>query len=148
MKDTTKAAIYISDPSMMGSRLFDRIPDLKSYEGISDGSSATGVRFTFGWGSVTVNFMPPGDLLSHLDGFSGYARQIVADQDTLAYTLARIRNVRMLLGCVIEHDESEIEEVLSFIFSFTSNINGLLFFEDTIFDFSGEPLGGPACEKQ
>jgi hypothetical protein len=142
------AAIYIADPSMMGSRFFDRIDGLKSYEGISEGSQAAGIRFIFNWGSVTMHFTPPGDLGEHLEGFMGYAQHIISDPDTLAHALMRIRYVRMLLGCVIEYEEAEIEEVLSFLFSFNSNICGLLFFEDTIFDFSGEPLGGPAAEKQ
>ena len=144
----TNATIYIADPSMMGSRFFDRIPDIKSFESISEGPTATGVRFRLPWGSVTMNFMPPGDLQEHLRRFSGYAQHIIADQDTLVYTLARIRNVRMSLGCVIDHEESDLKEVLSFLFNFSGNMNGLLFFEDSIFDFTWEPLGGPACEKQ
>jgi hypothetical protein len=142
------AAIYIADPSMLGSRFFDRIDGVQSYESISEGETATGVCFKMTWGVATMHFTPPGDLQEHLKGFAGYAQHVIRDKDTLAYALMRIRYVRMLLGCVIDCDEEQTEEVLSFLFSFNSNLCGLLFFEDTIFDFAGEPLGGPAAVKE
>lgn len=92
--------------------------------------------------------MPPGDLDEHLVGFSGYAQHVIQDRDKLIYTLARIRNVRMSLGCVIEHEEEDTEAVHDFLFSLNAALNGLLFLYDSIFDFSGEPLGGPAADEQ
>jgi len=142
------AAIYIADPSMLGSRLFDRVEGIESYEGTSDGSTATGVRFKFPWGSIAMKFMPPGDIAEHLEGFSGYAQHVIKDRDKLIYTLARIHNVRMSLGCVIEHDEEDTEAVHDFLFGFNAAVNGLLFLYDSIFDFAGEPLGGPAADDQ
>ena len=48
------AAIYIADPSLMGSRFFDKIEGIQSYEGLSQGDSATGVRFILDAGQVTI----------------------------------------------------------------------------------------------
>jgi hypothetical protein len=142
------ASIYVADPSMLGSRVFDLIDGVQSYESISNGSMATGVRFAFSWGSITMNFMPPGDIQKHLNGFSGYAQHVIQDRDTLIYTLARIRNIRMVIGCVIEVDDTNISAAANFLFAITHALNGLLFAEDSIFDFSGERLGGPEANDQ
>ena len=140
------ASIYIADPSMLGSRVFDRIDGVQSYEDTSNGSTATGVRFTFPWGSITMNFTSPDNLQQHLNGFSGYAEHVIKDRDTLIYTLARIRYVRMAIGCVVEVDDSDIAAAANFLVAFTNALNGLLFADDTIWDFNGEALGGKAAD--
>ncbi len=140
------ASIYISDPSMLGSRVFDHIDGVQSYEGISNSSTATGVRFTFSWGSITMNFTPSDGLQQHLNGFSGYAQHVIKDRQKLVYTLARIRYIRMAIGCVIEVDDSDIAAAANFLFAFTNALNGLLFADDSIWDFNGEVLGGKAAE--
>ena len=137
------AAIYISDPSLLGSRLFDRIPDIESYEDLSDGTTATGVLLCFAWGQITMSFMPPGDIDEHLRGFSGYAEHIIKDRDVLLYTLSRIRYVRMSIGCVIQHAPEHTEDVHNFLFNFSSVLNGLLFLYDSIYDHNAKELGGP-----
>jgi hypothetical protein len=145
------AAIYISDPSILGSRLFDRIEGIETYEGLGSAEGATGLLFKLTWGRVRMNFMPPGppsgpSLAEHLNGFEGYARGVIKNPKTLAYTLGRIGMVRMCLGCIIEHAESDTNAVHDFLFEFNGHVNGLLFLDDTIYDFSGDALaeGGPA----
>lgn len=139
------AAIYISDPSMLNSRVFQSIPAIKSSESLSEGSDAIGVRFTCDWGRITMNFMPEGQLAGHLNGFAGYARTVVPGEN-LVFVLARIKHVRMCLGCVIEHDDDRVNEVYEFLGRFNSAMNGLLFLDDTIYDWSGQVLGGPATD--
>jgi hypothetical protein len=62
------ASLYIADPSMLGSRAFDRIEGIESYEGLNDTGRASGVRFKTAWGSMTVNLMPGERLPEHLKG--------------------------------------------------------------------------------
>ncbi len=91
-----------------------------------------------------MTFMPAEKIDAHLDGFSGYARHVINDHDKLIYTLSRIRNVRMPLGCAVEHGEKDEDAAICFLFAFNSAVNGLLFMYDSIFDWSGEELGSPA----
>jgi hypothetical protein len=134
------AAIYIADPSMMGSRLFDKIEGIKLYDGLSQGNSATGVRFVLDAGQVTMNFMPEQQIAQHLQGFSGFAEQTIKDKDRLIYTLARIRHVRLVCGCVITPDFDDAGTIQNFLFRITRAANGLLFFANTIFDYEGQAL--------
>ena len=68
------ACIYISDPSLLGSKIFDTIAVLKSYEGLSEGGSATGIQFDIGVAQVQMNFMPAQQIGDHLGGFAGYVQ--------------------------------------------------------------------------
>jgi hypothetical protein len=143
-----KAAIYIADPSLIGSRLFDKIETIRSYEDLNEGDAASGVRFTLDAGQVTMNFMLPEEQVrEHLKGFAGFARQVVKGRDQWVYTQTRIHFVRYVLGCVITPDFDEGGTLKNFIFRFTAATNGLLFFADTIFDYDGQALGGLADEN-
>jgi hypothetical protein len=135
------AAIYIADPSLMGSRFFDKIKGIQSYEGISAGGSATGVRFTLVAGQVTMNFMPEPQVNQHLKGFTSFAQRVIKDRDQLIYAQARIHYVRLICGCVITPDFDEAGAIEQFLFRFTCAANGLLFLADTIFDYDGQLLG-------
>ncbi len=141
------AAIYISDPSILGSSLFKRIEGIESHEGLSSDEGATGMRLKLAWGRVTLSFMPPDHLAEHLNGFEGYARGVIKNPKALAYTLGRIGMVRMCLGCAFEYAESDTDAVHDFLFAFNGAVNGLLFLYDTIYDFSGDALGGPNAEN-
>jgi len=134
------AAIYIADPSMMGSRMFDKIDGIRSYDGLSQGSSASGVRFTLDAGQVAMNFMPEQQVAQHLRGFSGFAEHSIKDRDQLIYTLARIRHVRLVCGCVITPDFDGAGTIRDFLFRFTRAANGLLFISNAIFDYDGQAL--------
>ncbi|MEP7218130.1 MAG: hypothetical protein ABI876_04395, partial [Bacteroidota bacterium] len=141
-------AIYIADPSMLVSRVFDTIESIKSYEGISSDAVITGIRFYLSWGSVAMNIMPSDEMGEHLREFSDYASHVIKDDDDLLYTLARIKYVRMVLGCIVEHKEEDIDAVHSFLISFNGALNGLLFIYDSIIDWSGEALSGPMAATQ
>jgi len=142
------AALYLSDPSMIGSRLFDRFETIQSYEGINDDNdSASAFILTLPWGDIRMNIMEGDKLRDHMNGFEGYAQHVIDDRDRLIYTLARMTHVRMNLGCMINHSDDQESEVLDFLFSFNASLNGLLFLYDSIFDWSGEALGGPAADE-
>ena len=125
---------------MMGSRMFSKIEGIQSYDGLNQGSSATGVRFTLDAGQVAMNFMPEQQVVQHLRGFSGFAEHTIKDRDQLICTLARIRHVRLVCGCVITPDFDDAGRIRDFLFRFTKAANGLLFFANTIFDFDGQML--------
>jgi hypothetical protein len=141
------AAIYIADPSLMGSRFFDKIEDIRSYEGLTHGHSAIGVRFTLDAGQVTMNFMPEDQVAEHLEGLAGYAQQVIHDRDQLIYALTRIRNVRLVCGCVVTPDFDDAGMIQDFLFRFIGAANGLLFFANTIFDYDGRALGESYAEE-
>jgi hypothetical protein len=134
------AAIYLADPSMIGSRLFQHIDGIRSYEGLSQGSLASGVRFVLDAGQVTMNFMPEQQVPPHLQGFCGFAQHTIKDKDNLIYALARIRHVRFVCGCVITPDFDEAGTIQDFLFRFTHATNGLLFLANRIFDYDGQQL--------
>lgn len=134
------AAIYIADPSMMGSRMFEKIDGIRSYDGLSEGGSTAGVRFMLDAGQVAMNFMPEQQMLQHLQGFSGFAKHVIKDKDRLVYTLARIHHVRLVCGCVITPDFDDAGAIEDFLFRFTLAGNGLLFLANTIFDYDGQAL--------
>ena len=138
------AAIYITDPSLLGSRLFDHVEAIQSYQAISNEGTATGILFDIGVANVQMNFMPQQELSNHLNGFAGYARQIFSgDQDDLLYLLSRIRHVSFIMGCVILPGFDEGGKVEAFLFELTSRLNGLLFIHNSIVDHDGKPLAGP-----
>jgi hypothetical protein len=141
------ATIYIADPSLLGSKSFGQIADIRSYAGLEEGGSATGVQFTLDAGQLSMNFMPEAQRAQHLEGLSGYARSVIADKDTLVYVLSRIHHVRLVLGCVITPGFDEAGQVQEFLFRFNAHFSGLLFFYDSVFDYDGQPLGGPLMEQ-
>ena len=127
---------------MLGSRVFHKIPDVGKYTGLNDNEQATGVKFSWENREITMNFMPASEVKEHLDGFSGWVQKVLDDKDQLIYVLARIRYVRMVLGCVVEPGFDEEGLNGAFLFNFNMNLNGLLFYNNTIFDFDGEPIAG------
>lgn len=94
-----------------------------------------------------MNFMPAGMVEEHLQGLEGYASQVIKDHERLPYILARIHHVRFIIGCVIEPGFDEAGKMQQFLFHFTGLLNGLLFADDTLFDYDGEPLAGPLAEQ-
>jgi hypothetical protein len=137
------AAIYLADPSMLGSRLFEKLEGIEQVEGLSNSDKATGIRFKTAWGTVQMNFMPEDRLPANLLGLTHYARQWIRDSDTLTYTLARIQHVRMCLGCVMNAAEDKADEVEDFLGHFTFFVGGLLFLYEVLFDWNGDPLCVP-----
>lgn len=135
------AAVYLADPSLLSSRVFDTLEAVRSYEGLADGGRATGVEFVLDAGTVTMNFMPEQEIEEHLQGFAGFAEHVVQDKEHLPYVLGRIHQVRLVCGCVISPGFDAGGEIEAFLFAFCSATKGLLFYADTVFDHDGRPLG-------
>ena len=140
------ATIYNPVPSMLSPRLLDHLDHVKEYKGLGDGSAATGLFVKLNSGStIQLNFAPAGDLNSRLDGFIGFAQGSITDNDRLTYTLARIRDTRLVIGCVIEpgldpEADDNDQQVIDFLFEINSHFSGLLLLNDAIFDFDAECL--------
>ena len=135
------AAIYIADPGMIGSKVFDRLANVSSYESLSNGETATGVVFHLPQGDIKINFMPGEQIQRHLEGFTGFAQQTIADKEKMLYALSRIYHVQLVGGCVITPDFDENGAIEQFLRDLVAQLNGLLFIHNTIFDYDGEHLG-------
>jgi hypothetical protein len=81
------ATIYISDPSLLGSTVLDTVRGILSYEGLSEGGAATGMRLRLKAGEVVMNFMPAPRIEEHLAGLSAMVEQTVRDRERLPYIL-------------------------------------------------------------
>lgn len=141
------ACIYIPDPSLLTSKVFDSIESIVGYEGLSEGEQAVGIRFDLGVARVQMNFMPVEQIREHLKGLAGYIHSVCSDQDRLVYVLSRVSNIRFVLGCVIEPGFDDQGIVQNFLLEFNSCLMGLLFVYDSVVDHDGEPLAGPLCEE-
>lgn len=137
------ATIYIADPSLLSSRVFDEIDVIQSYEGVSQDGGATGVYFDIGVAHIRMNFMPVDEIEEHLAGLTGYIHSVSEDQDQLVYTLSRVRRVCFVLGCVVEPGFDDDGIVQDFLLEFNQRLNGLLLIWDSLVDFNGQPLIGP-----
>ena len=66
-----QATLYVSDPSLLGSKVLDTMPGILSYEGTSDeAGNATGLRLRLKAGELIMNFMPAHMIEEHLAGMS------------------------------------------------------------------------------
>jgi hypothetical protein len=124
------ATIYISDPSLLGSKVLDTLKGVQSYEGLSEGDTATGLRLRLKAGKVVMNFMPVHIIEEHLAGMSGYAEQMVQDRERLPYVLTRISEVRFVIGCVITPGFDDDGTILEVLMNLNSCLNGLFFLGD------------------
>ena len=142
------ATIYIADPSLLGSTVFDTVPGVESYEGTSDATgNATGLKLRLKAGELIVNFMPAHIIEEHLAGMSGYAEQEVRDKERLPYVLHRISQMRFVLGCVAPRGFGDDGEMIETLMQLNGALNGLLMLGDSLFDHNAEPLAGSACDN-
>jgi hypothetical protein len=141
------ATIYIADPSLLGSTVFDTVPGIQSYESTSDDNgSATGLRLQLKAGELIMNFMPTPMIEEHLAGMSGYAEQEVRDKERLPYVLHRISQMRFVVGCVAPNGFGDNGEMIETLMQLNGALNGLLMLGDSLFDHDGRPLAGSACD--
>jgi hypothetical protein len=141
------ATIYIADPSLVGSKVFDTIPGIQSYEGTSDANgTATGLRLRTSAGECIMNFMPAHMIEQHLAGMSGYAEQHVRDKDQLPYVLHRISQMRFVIGCVAPTGFGDDGEMIETLMQLNGALNGLCFMGDSLFDHDAQPIAGSACD--
>lgn len=136
------AAIYISDPAMIGSRLFDRSPDIISYETFGGKDSDPGFKLFLKWGEIVCKIMSEENINKHLAGFENYMKDKFDGEDDLIYFLSRLHYVRTCLGMEISHKDDADEEVHEFLFSMNEVLAGLLYMHDTVWDWSREALVG------
>ena len=141
------ATLYLSDPSLLGSKVLDAVPGILSYEGLSEGETATGLRLRLKAGEVIMNFMPAPMIEEHLSGMSGYAQQAVRDKERLPYVLHRISQVRFVVGCVIPRGFDDDGTILEVLLNLNGALNGLLFLGDSLFDHDAQPIAGSACDS-
>ncbi|MDD1605559.1 MAG: hypothetical protein LUO95_01030 [Methylococcaceae bacterium] len=137
------ASFYISDPSMIGTRLFNEIDFIESYKQHANKNDAAGFTLKMPWGQIDVDIMPAKALPHHLKGFEGYIKDQRLSKEDLLYTLTRLHNVRMCLGCEITHTPETEKEVVDFLVRFNSHLNGLVLFYNSVFDWTGDVLCGP-----
>ena len=143
----SNATIYLADNSLLGSKFLKRYPQIESYEEISDGESAVGLRLQIPGAIITMSFMPTAEVGPHLLGLAGYSRHThQGSEDDLVYVLARIHEVRYVIGCVVEPEFDEAGDVEDFLVRFASGLNGLLFIWDSIIDYDGDALLGPLAQ--
>jgi hypothetical protein len=139
------ATLYISDPSLLGSELVKKIKGVQSYEGLSEGESATGLLLRFKAGEIRMNFMPEHMIEEHLAGMSGYVEQTIPDRENLPYVLSRIKNVKMVIGCVITPCFDDAGVMFEAVMNLNCELNGVLMLGNSLFDRDATPLAGPAC---
>lgn len=143
------ATIYTADTSLLGTKFFNLFPEIQSYEGVSEGDTATGLVLTIPQATIRMNFMPGQDVPPHLDGFAGYAKaRHEGNRDELIHVLSRIKSMRYVLGCVIEPGFDDDGVVVGFLVNFSARLNGLLFIWDSIIDYDGAVLLGPVMHEQ
>lgn len=128
------ATIYISNPSLLGSNLFNQIKEIKSYKGLSKEGSATGLILVLDYGEVTFNFMPHDQIKIHLQEFASYAQQTIEDKDDQVRILSRIRDVQLVLGGIFTIQPGAQDKMKEFIFDFKDKLGGLLFMDNGIFE--------------
>ena len=142
---TDNAAIYISDPTLLGTKFFKKFGEIRNYEGIQEGDQAAGLKIDLGFSKIQMNFMSPDKVIAHLKGFEGYIQSIgCKDNDTLLYTLSRLRQVKLVIGCVINPGFDKEGKVIQFLMNFTGKLNGLVFIHNSVIDYDGETLVKPS----
>ena len=140
------ATLYIADPSLLGSTVLDTVPGILSYEGLSEGETATGLRLRLKTGEVIMNFMPAHMIEEHLTGMSGNAQAEVRDQERLPDVVHRLSQVRFVVGCVMPQGFDDKGTILQVLMRLNCELNGLLFLGDSLFDQDTQPLAGSACD--
>jgi hypothetical protein len=142
------ATIYIADPSLLGSKVFDTVPGIQSYEGMSDDNgNATGFKMRTRFGECIMNFMPAHMIEEHLAGMSEYAQQEVRDKEQLSYIFTRIRGMRFVIGCVAPSGFGDDGEMIETLMQLNGALNGLYFMGDSLFDYDAQPIAGSACDS-
>jgi hypothetical protein len=133
-------AFYISDPSIIGSKVLDTLPGILSYNSKSDDQNAIGMILRLNAANIDCNFMSNEELENHLKGLSVFVSGNLAEGVDLSYTLSRVSQVRLVIGCVINPGFDSAEEVLSFIKHYNRALNSMLFYNSTLFDYDMEAL--------
>jgi hypothetical protein len=141
---SNNASMYIADPSLVGSKMFDQFTQIKHVTPLSESGRATGMVLDLKFATIQMNFMPPEDIEAHLVGFENYVRSIFhGHEDDLCYVIARLHSIKLPIGMVTEPDFESEPRIIEFLYEFNNKFNGLLFLCNSVVDFDGKLLVGP-----
>jgi len=144
---TGNAAIYSSGPPPELS-FFEDYPSAKNVQAIL---SADGVpsRYSLEINGthLTLNVMPHSEVQAHLNGFMGYIYHLhhVTPSGHTQPLLVRLKDIRTILGVIVEPDYDEQEQAAQLVWSVAESLDALVFAASSVFSCSGEPLVGPAA---
>jgi hypothetical protein len=134
------ATFYISDPSLIGSKFFDRFPEVTKLEGAGTKRKATGFVLTTNWGKIRLKFMPEREVQQHMSGFTSFLSRALSDPDARVYALNRLNYVRLCMACTFETADGTDAAVGKFLQRLNRGLNGVLVTDAAIFDFDGTKL--------
>ncbi|MEM8861247.1 MAG: hypothetical protein AAGD96_23215 [Chloroflexota bacterium] len=141
------ATFYIPDPTVFGTKLFDRFPEINSAQPFSTEEVATGMLLETTWGEIKFNVMPPEQMGPHLNSFANFIHQHCPVKSDDMYMRGRLTHVRWVLGCNIKHEPNQQQTVGQFLLRFNDQLNGTLFFDNTVWDWNGKPMVGRYAER-
>lgn len=132
--------VYIADPSLFGSRHLDKFSEIKSYRSLSMGKQATGLILELESTTLELNLLPSDKIKEHLEGLRGFAINYALKQEDVTHILSRIYEIQMVIGCIIKPGFDDKGQVLDFIKRFSSSLNSLLFYNNSLLDYDGKCL--------
>jgi len=137
-----QVSFYIADPSLLGSKLFNRLKAIKSNKALQTDENATGIELQVESSTIKISFMPSKDVPEHLRGFEGYVQTIGCENnDKLIYTLGRLRSVVVVAGCSASSEKSE--KIEQFFMDLAFELRCVLYDGGYVIDFDGEILVNP-----
>lgn len=134
------ATLYVMDPSLIGSKILDKLPQILSHSPKISNHRAIGMAIKLDAAEIDMNFMEPKTLEEHLEGFKGFAYKNVSKGMDVSYVLSRIHYIQMAIGCVINPSFDDKGNVLDFLFKLSKAYNALLFYDNKLFDYDMEIL--------
>lgn len=135
------ASLYVMDPSLIGSKVLNTLPQILSYQSKSnDDNDVTGMLIKLDTAEIEMNFMEPSKREEHLEGFKGFAYNHVSEGIDHIYVLSRIHYTRMVIGCVIDPGFDNEGKVLNFLQELNRAYNSLLLYDNKVFDYDMQKL--------
>lgn len=134
------ATLYVMDPSVVGSKVLNTIPQILSYTSKSEGEKATGMVIKLVDAEIDMNFMESAELEEHLEGLNGFASTYVKEGVDLPYVLSRIYYVQLVIGCVVKPGFDGEGRVLEFFKELNKAYKSLLFYDNKVFDYDMQVL--------
>mgnify|MGYP001170561888 FL=1 len=140
--------IFITDPSMLGSKLFDALPMVKSFNSIEDEAGAQGILLETPWGKVKISFIAEDALTAEIEALEGFIEsKLASNEDQQMYVMTRTYYLQMALDLEISQNEKNDDDLHNFLFEFNSALNGIMFLYDSIWDYDTSPICGPHFDE-
>ena len=131
----------MTDHSLIGSKTFGEFSQvIKSYKSKSDEDQATGMIIELDEAIIDCTFMTVKEIENHLNGLSGFVSSNIKNQDDLYYSLSRIYNVRVVVGCVISPGFDGEGNVLGFIKNYSNFLRAMTFHDNALYDYDWQSL--------